>query len=179
MKAKHKDDLSAINEDIILSVTVDSPFINDYPEIYEEIIENNELKTIDELTNYAEGYFSKQHVDFPKISIKVGLDVLQNEQVQLGDTVIVRYLTHDVDQRQRVIATKYSPMKKEFIEVTFGDKTESYVYQSNTVSSNTTQSILQNYKTSDDIEDVKNEMNYYYVELINKEKENFNNHLEY
>lgn len=179
LKAKHKDDLSAINEDIILSVTVDSPFINDYPEIYEEIIENNELKTIDELTNYAEGYFSKQHVDFPKISIKVGLDVLQNEQVQLGDTVIVRYLTHDVDQRQRVIATKYSPMKKGFIEVTFGDKTESYVYQSNTVSSNTTQSILQNYKTSDDIEDVKNEMNYYYVELINKEKENFNNHLEY
>lgn len=179
LKAKHKDDLSAINEDIILSVTVDSPFINDYPEIYEEIIENNELKTIEELTNYAEGYFSKQHVDFPKISIKVGLDVLQNEQVQLGDTVIVRYLTHDVDQRQRVIATKYSPLKKEFIEVTFGDKTESYVYQSNTVSSNTTQSILQNYKTSDDIEDVKNEMNYYYVELINKEKENFNNHLEY
>ena len=106
LKAKHKDDLSAINEDIILSVTVDSPFINDYPEIYEEIIENNELKTIEELTNYAEGYFSKQHVDFPKISIKVGLDVLQNEQVQLGDTVIVRYLTHDVDQRQRVIATK-------------------------------------------------------------------------
>lgn len=81
--------------------------------------------------------------------------MLQNEQVQLGDTVIVRYLTHDVDQRQRVIATKYSPLKKEFIEVTFGDKTESYVYQSNTVSSNTTQSILQNYKTSDDIEDVK------------------------
>ena len=38
---------------------------------------------------------------------------------------------------------------------------------------------MQNYKTSDDIEDVKNEMNYYYVELINKEKENFNNHLEY
>ena len=54
--------------------------------------------------------------------------MLQNEQVQLGDTVIVRYLTHDVDQRQRVIATKYSPLKK-FIEVTFGDKTESYVYQ--------------------------------------------------
>ena len=80
MKAKHKEETELLNEEITLSVTVDSPLINEYPEVYEMSIENNDIKTVEELTTFAENYFSVQNIDKPNVSTKIGLEVLQNER---------------------------------------------------------------------------------------------------
>jgi len=47
LKEKHKEETELLNEEITLSVTVDSPLINEYPEVYEMSIENNDIKTVE------------------------------------------------------------------------------------------------------------------------------------
>ena len=147
MKAKHKEETELLNEEITLSVTVDSPLINEYPEVYEMSIENNDIKTVEELTTFAENYFSVQNIDKPNVSTKIGLEVLQNEEVHLGDTVIVRHIEQDIDVRNRVIATKYSPMDKKYLEVTFGSKTSSYTSQNSSISNSNTEKVIRDYQS--------------------------------
>ena len=49
-------------------------------QVYEMSIENNDIKTVEELTTFAENYFSVQNIDKPNVSTKIGLEVLQNER---------------------------------------------------------------------------------------------------
>lgn len=169
LKEKQKDEYEKFKEEVVISVTVDSPFVDDYPEIYEQRIENNDIKSVDELTAYVESLYSIHNVDKPKITFKVGLETLKHEEVNLGDSVIVRYIKHDIDQRKRVISTKYSPMSKEYIEITFGDKSDNYAVQNNNVSYANAQSVAN---------DFNNETHSYFKMLIQKEKENFNHYFE-
>ena len=169
LKAKHKEETELLNEEITLSVTVDSPLINEYPEVYEMSIENNDIKTVEELTTFAENYFSVQNIDKPNVSTKIGLEVLQNEEVHLGDTVIVRHIEQDIDVRNRVIATKYSPMDKKYLEVTFGSKTSSYTSQNSSISNSNTEKVIRDYQS---------QLEQYLDFRLNTERENFNNHFE-
>lgn len=169
LKAKHKEETELLNEEITLSVTVDSPLINEYPEVYEMSIENNDIKTVEELTTFAENYFSVQNIDKPNVSTKIGLEVLQNEEVHLGDTVIVRHIEQDIDVRNRVIATKYSPMDKKYLEVTFGSKTSNYATQNSNLSNSNTEMVIREYQS---------QLEQYLDFRLNTERENFNNHFE-
>lgn len=169
LKAKHKEETELLNEEITLSVTVDSPLINEYPEVYEMSIENNDIKTVEELTTFAENYFSVQNIDKPNVSTKIGLEVLQNEEVHLGDTVIVRHIEQDIDVRNRVIATKYSPMDKKYLEVTFGSKTSNYATQNSNLSNSNTEMVIRDYQS---------QLEQYLDFRLNTERENFNNHFE-
>ena len=95
--------------------------INDYPFINEISISNNDLRTAEELEEWAMEYFTKGNIDKPKNSIKVTYEQL-SEDINRGDTVILKYLKYGVDERIRVVETHYDPMLKKWKEFILGEK---------------------------------------------------------
>ena len=121
LKAKQKEELEALDEEITINLIVESPLINDYPFINEIAVSNNDLRTAEELEEWAMEYFTKQNIDKPKNSIKVTYEQL-SEDINRGDTVILKYLKYGVDERIRVVETHYDPMLKKWKELILGEK---------------------------------------------------------
>ena len=121
LKAKQKEELEALDEEITINLIVESPLINDYPFINEIAASNNDLRTAEELEEWAMEYFTKQNIDKPKNSIKVTYEQL-SEDINRGDTVILKYLKYGVDERIRVVETHYDPMLKKWKEFILGEK---------------------------------------------------------
>lgn len=121
LKARQKDESASLDEEITISLIIESPLINDYPFINEISISNNDLRTAEELEEWAMEYFTKQNIDKPKNSIKVTYEQL-SEDINRGDTVILKYLKYGVDERIRVVETHYDPMLKKWKEFILGEK---------------------------------------------------------
>ena len=121
LKAQQKEELNALDEEITINLIVESPLINDYPFINEIAVSNNDLRTAEELEEWAMEYFTKQNIDKPKNSIKVTYEQL-SEDINRGDTVILKYLKYGVDERIRVVETHYDPMLKKWKEFILGEK---------------------------------------------------------
>ena len=121
LKAQQKEELNALDEEITINLIVESPLINDYPFINEIAVSNNDLRTAEELEEWAMEYFTKQNIDKPKNSIKVTYEQL-SEDINRGDTVILKYLKYGVDERIRVVETHYDPMSKKWKEFILGEK---------------------------------------------------------
>ena len=121
LKARQKDETASLDEEITISLIIESPLINDYPFINEISISNNDLRTAEELEEWAMEYFTKQNIDKPKNSIKVTYEQL-SENINRGDTVILKYLKYGVDERIRVVETHYDPMLKKWKEFILGEK---------------------------------------------------------
>lgn len=121
LKAQQKEELEALDEEITINLIVESPLINDYPFINEIAVSNNDLRTAEELEEWAMEYFTKQNIDKPKNSIKVTYEQL-SEDINRGDTVILKYLKYAVDERIRVVETHYDPMLKKWKEFILGEK---------------------------------------------------------
>ena len=121
LKARQKEELEALDEEITINLIVESPLINDYPFINEIAVSNNDLRTAEELEEWAMEYFTKQNIDKPKNSIKVTYEQL-TEDINRGDTVILKYLKYGVDERIRVVETHYDPMLKKWKEFILGEK---------------------------------------------------------
>ena len=121
LKARQKDEASLLDEEVTISLIIESPLINDYPFINEISISNNDLRTAEELEEWAMEYFTKQNIDKPKNSIKVTYEQL-SEDINRGDTVILKYLKYGVDERIRVVETHYDPMLKKWKEFILGEK---------------------------------------------------------
>ena len=121
LKAQQKEELEALNEEITINLIVESPLINDYPFINEIAVSNNDLRTAEELEEWATEYFTKQNIDKPKNSIKVTYEQL-SEDINRGDTVILKYLKYGVDERIRVVETHYDPILKKWKEFILGEK---------------------------------------------------------
>ena len=121
LKAQQKEELDALDEEITINLIVESPLINDYPFINEIAVSNNDLRTAEELEEWAMEYFTKQNIDKPKNSIKVTYEQL-SEDINRGDTVILKYLKYGVDERIRVVETHYDPMSKKWKEFILGEK---------------------------------------------------------
>ena len=121
LKAQQKEELEALDEEITINLIVESPLINDYPFINEIAVSNNDLRTAEELEEWAMEYFTKQNIDKPKNSIKVTYEQL-SEDINRGDTVILKYLKYGVDERIRVVETHYNPMLKKWKEFILGEK---------------------------------------------------------
>ena len=121
LKARQKEELEALDEEITINLIVESPLINDYPFINEIAVSNNDLRTAEELEEWAMEYFTKQNIDKPKNSIKVTYEQL-SEDINRGDTVILKYLKYGVDERIRVVETHYDPMLKKWKEFILGEK---------------------------------------------------------
>ena len=121
LKAKQKDQLNALDEEVTISLVVESPLINDYPFINEMAVSNNDLRTAEELEEWAMEYFTRENIDKPKNSIKVSYEQL-SENINRGDTVILKYLKYGVDERIRIVETHYDPMLKKWKEFVLGEK---------------------------------------------------------
>ena len=121
LKAQQKDEVEALDEEVTINLIVESPLINDYPFINEIAVSNNDLRTAEELEEWAMEYFTKQNIDKPKNSIKVTYEQL-SEDINRGDTVILKYLKYGVDERIRVVETHYDPMLKKWKEFILGEK---------------------------------------------------------
>ena len=121
LKARQKDETASLDEEITISLIIESPLINDYPFINEISISNNDLRTAEELEEWAMEYFTKGNIDKPKNSIKVTYEQL-SEDINRGDTVILKYLKYGVDERIRVVETHYDPMLKKWKEFILGEK---------------------------------------------------------
>ena len=121
LKAQQKEELETLDEEITINLIVESPLINDYPFINEIAVSNNDLRTAEELEEWAMEYFTKQNIDKPKNSIKVTYEQL-SEDINRGDTVILKYLKYGVDERIRVVETHYDPMLKKWKEFILGEK---------------------------------------------------------
>ena len=121
LKAQQKEETASLDQEVTISLVVESPLINDYPFINEIAVSNNDLRTAEELEEWAMEYFTKGNIDKPKNSIKVTYEQL-SEDINRGDTVILKYLKYGVDERIRVVETHYDPMLKKWKEFILGEK---------------------------------------------------------
>lgn len=121
LKAKQKEETAALDEEVTISLIVESPLINDYPFINEMSVSNNDLRTAEELEEWAIEHFTKDNIDKPKNSIKVTYEQL-SEDINRGDTVILKYTKYNLDERIRIVETHYDPIAKRWIEFILGEK---------------------------------------------------------
>ena len=105
-----------------IKVTVDSPLINSYPYINEKEYENNNLKTVEDLKKWAQAKFTNEGIDKVSDSIKLEAYELDGQVVNLGDTVNLKSLKHNVDIFKKAIAYEYDGLKEEYISLEFDDK---------------------------------------------------------
>ncbi|WP_329764354.1 phage tail spike protein [Bacillus nitratireducens] len=132
---------------------VDSPLINKYPHPKIRVVEFQHIKAAigenadDEdavpleeayrlLRQAAKDMFTIQKVDQPKGTYKVEFQELSQteeykdyailQRVYMGDIVTVQHKEDGIDIQSKVIAYKYDPIKKEYINLTTGNFKENF-----------------------------------------------------
>ncbi|MCU4843727.1 phage tail protein [Bacillus cereus] len=132
---------------------VDSPLINKYPHPKIKVVEFKHIKAAigenadDEdavpleeayrlLRQAAKDMFAIQKVDQPKANYNVKFQELSQteeykdykhlQSVYMADTVTVEHQEDGIDIKAKVIAYKYDPMKKEYLDITIGNFKESF-----------------------------------------------------
>lgn len=105
-----------------LQVTVDSPLINSYPFINEVTYTNNNLRSRQELMEWASSKFRLEGIDKLKDAIIIEAFELDGQTVHLGDTVTLKSKLHGIDVRKKAIAYDYDPLAKNYRSITFDDK---------------------------------------------------------
>lgn len=112
-----------------IRVTVDSPLINSYPYINEKEYENNNAKSVDELTKWASAKFTNEHIDKATDAIKIEDYELDGQTVHMGDTVNLKSYKHNVDIYKKAIAYEYDCLANNgqgtYLTITFDDKVKS------------------------------------------------------
>lgn len=109
-------------DEVTLRVTVDSPLINSYPYINEKEYENNNAKTIEELSKWAEAKFKNDGIDKVSDAIKIEAYELDGQVVHLGDTANLKSRKHSADLYKKAIAYEFNALTEEYISITFDDK---------------------------------------------------------
>ncbi|PEC06820.1 endopeptidase [Bacillus cereus] len=132
---------------------VDSPLINKYPHPKIKVVEFKHIKAAigenadDEdavpleeayrlLRQAAKDMFAIQKVDQPKANYNVKFQELSQteeykdykhlQSVYMADTVTVEHQEDGIEIKAKVIAYKYDPIKKEYLDVTIGNFKESF-----------------------------------------------------
>ena len=109
-----------------ISITVDSPLINEYSQVYEENYENNDCRTIKELTDWVNLKYSTDHVDKPKRTIEVETNIVDGTTINYGDELVLKYLIHGIDETIRCVGYDYDPQSEEHYSITLGDWRDSF-----------------------------------------------------
>ncbi|ANS52513.1 phage endopeptidase (plasmid) [Bacillus thuringiensis] len=132
---------------------VDSPNMNKYPHPKIRVVECKDIKAavgehankedavpLEEayrrLRQAAKDMFTIQKIDQPKATYKVEFQELSQteeykdykhlQSVYMADTVTVIHEENGVDIKAKVIAYKYDPIKKEYLDITIGNFKESF-----------------------------------------------------
>lgn len=104
-------------------VVVDSPLINKYSQIYEDVVEVNDQDVVDEATllKYGKQYFGTTLCDMLEDSIEIDVIGQSDVPVQMYDVVSVYHEQFDLDVRKKITKYNYSPMAKKLKSIGFGD----------------------------------------------------------
>lgn len=179
-------DRRTLKEKVHLETIVDSPLVNDYAQIYQDTYINNEARTVDELSQQVLDLFDEGW-DKPRRTIKCKVKMTNNDRHRLTtlgdylyygdndpcdlyDTVILRYITHDVDERIKCIGFEYDPINENLEMLKFGSKEKN-----DTISSSVTSGVKANIeKNQTEFDRRWKEINDYYDEELRKGREEFN-----
>lgn len=133
------NDRRTLKEKVHLETVVDSPLVNNYAQIYQDTYVNNEARTVEELSQKVLDLFDEGW-DKPRRTIKCKVKLTNNDNrhrlTTLGDylyygdndpcdiydTVILRYITHNVDERIKCIGFEYDPINENLEMLKFGSK---------------------------------------------------------
>lgn len=104
------------------SVIVDSPLINKYSQIYEDVIEINDEDVKDEasLRKYGEQYYRTSLCDMMEDSLELEVVGQSDVPVQMFDIVSIFHERYNLDVRKKITKYTYSPMAKKLKSIGFG-----------------------------------------------------------
>ena len=104
-------------------VVVDSPLINKYSQIYEDVVEVNDQDVKDEasLREYGKQYFRTSLCDLMEDSLEIDVVGQSDVPVQMFDVAGVYHETFDLDVRKKITKYTYSPMAKKLKSIGFGE----------------------------------------------------------
>jgi phage minor structural protein len=108
--------------DRTFTVTIDSPLINKYSQIYEDVIEVNDQDVKDEasLRKYGEQYFRTTLCDMMEDSLELEVVGQSDVPVQMFDIVSLFHEVYNLDVRKKITKYTYSPMGKKLKTIGFG-----------------------------------------------------------
>ncbi|WP_449450886.1 phage tail spike protein [Streptococcus suis] len=114
-------------KDRVIAVTVDSPLIGQYRQIYEADIEVNDQDVTDEasLLAYGHRYFGSTLCDLAENSINLDVKGKSDVSVKMFDTVSVFHERFDVDLRLKITSYHFAPMSKRLKSIGFGKVSQS------------------------------------------------------
>ena len=108
--------------DRTFTVTIDSPLINKYSQIYEDVIEVNDQDVKDEasLRKYGEQYYRTSLCDMMEDSLELDVVGQSDVPVQMFDIVSLFHDVYNLDVRKKITKYTYSPMAKKLKSIGFG-----------------------------------------------------------
>ncbi|WP_105096904.1 phage tail spike protein [Streptococcus suis] len=114
--------------DRVIAVTVDSPLIGQYRQIYEADIEVNDQDVTDvaSLTAYGKRYFSSTLCDLVENSINLDVKGKSDVSVKMFDMVSVFHERFDVDLRLKISSYHFGPMSKRLKSIGFGKVSQTF-----------------------------------------------------
>ena len=103
-------------------VVVDSPLINKYSQIYEDVVEVNDQDVVDEATllKYGKQYFRTTLSDMLEDSLELEVVGQSDVPVQMFDIVSIFHEHYNLDVRKKITKYTYSPMAKKLKSIGFG-----------------------------------------------------------
>lgn len=111
-----------------ISVKVESPLINAYSGIvFEKQYTNNDIRTEKEMRDWLNLKFTTENIDKPSRNIKVGTNIVDDTVIDLGDSLMLKYVKHDVDMEIRMVGYTYDGYADRYITIQLGDAKQSYV----------------------------------------------------
>lgn len=104
------------------SVVVDSPLVNKYSQIYEDVIEVNDQDVKDEasLRKYGEQYYRTSLCDMMEDSLELEVVGQSDVPVQIYDIVSLFHDVYNLDVRKKITKYTYSPIGKKLKTIGFG-----------------------------------------------------------
>ena len=104
------------------SVTIESPLINKYNQIYEDVVEVNDQDVKDEasLRKYGEQYFRTTLCDMLEDNLEISVVGQSDVPVQMFDVVSIYHEWYGLDVRKKITKYTYSPMAKKLKSIGFG-----------------------------------------------------------
>ena len=109
-------------KDKVIAVTVDSPLMGKYKNIYEGNLDVSDQDVSDEATlrKYGENYFKTTLCDVIEESIEIDVIGTPDEPVGIFDTVTIFHEKFNLDVKKKITKYTYSPMGRKLKTIGFG-----------------------------------------------------------
>ena len=115
-------------KDQVFTVTIDSPLIGKYKNIYEADMEVQDQDVVDQKTleEYGKRYFRETLCDMVEESLEIDVIGQADQPVSLFDTVSVFHERYNVDLRKKITKYRFKPMRKKLVSIGFGKVSQSF-----------------------------------------------------